>query len=153
MGLTISHISARSICNKINQFQEYITEVGIEICAITETCIKSDDSLSPVDIPPPGYKIFYKSRTEGREYPLTMELKTWKMALYKIKHDSIMYDLVVVCRLTGASIIESCDEIASFIKNNVVNLKGELIMIGNFNFRMDKLEDPDTITFADFLMD
>ena len=32
-----------------------------------------------------------------------------------------------------------------------VNLKGELIMIGDFNIRMDKLEDLDTITFSYFL--
>ena len=166
MGHTISHISASSICNKTNQFQEYITEVGIEICAITETWIRSDDSLTPADIRPPGYKIFYKSRTEGRgggivlvcledlivlESSLTMEFKSLEMAVYKIKHDSMMYDLVVVYRLPSASIIESCDEIPSFIKNNVVNLKGELITIGNFNIRMDKLDDLGTITFADCL--
>ena len=58
IGLTISHINARSICNNINQFKEYIMEMGIGICAITETWIKIDDSLTPVDIPPPGYKIF-----------------------------------------------------------------------------------------------
>ena len=66
MEPTISHTSARAICNKIKQLQEYITEVGIEICAITETWIKSDDSLTPVGIPPPRYKILYKSRTEDR---------------------------------------------------------------------------------------
>ena len=140
--------------------------MGIEICAITETWIKIDDLLTPADIPPHGYKISYKSRTQGRgggiplvcvedliilEYPLTTVFKTLEMAVYKMKHDSMMYDLVVVYRLPSASIIKSCDEIASFIENDVVNLKGELIMIGNFNIRMDKLEDPDTITYADFL--
>ena len=62
-----------------------------------------------------------------------------------------MYDLVVVYRLPSSSIIKSCDEIASFIENNVVNLKGELITISDFNIRMDKPEDPDTIIFTDFL--
>ena len=69
------------------------------------------------------------------------------MAVYSIKHDNITYDLVVVFRVTSTSVIESCNDIASIIENNVVNLKGELIMIGNFNITMDKLEDPDTITF------
>ena len=82
--------------------------MGIEICVVTETWIKSDDSLIPADIPPPGYKIFYKSRTEGRgrgvalvcledlivsEYPPTMEFKTLEMMVYKIIHDIITYDL------------------------------------------------------------
>ena len=59
-----------------------------------------------------------------------MEFKTLKMAVYKIKHDSMKYDLVMVYRLQSASIIELCDEIVLFIENNVVNLKGEVIMIG-----------------------
>ena len=80
-----------------------------------------------------------------------MELKTLEMAVYKIKHDSIMYNLVVVHRLPSTSVIESCYENASFIKKNVVNLKDELSMIGDFNIRMDKPEGPDTITFTDFL--
>ena len=85
-------------CNKINQFQEYITEVGIEICAITETWINSNVSFIPADIPSPGYKIFYKSRTEGGgegvalvcledlivlEYPLTRVYKLWKWQCMK----------------------------------------------------------------------
>ena len=80
---------------------------GVEICAITETWIKSDYSLTPTDIPPLGYEIFYKSRTEGREggialvcledlivseYPLTTEFKTLEMVVRKFKHCSITYD-------------------------------------------------------------
>ena len=58
---------------------------------------------------------------------------------------------MVVHRLPSAIVIESCDEIASFIENNVVSLEGELIITSNFNIRMDKMEHPDTITLPDFL--
>ena len=84
------------------------------------------------------------------EYPQTVEFKTLEMAVYKIKHDSITYYLMVVYRLPSASVIKLCDEITSFIVNNVV-VKGELIINGNFNIRKDKQEDMDTITFTDFL--
>ena len=53
--------------------------------------------------------------------------------------------------LPNANISEPYDEIASFIMNNVLNLKGELIMIHDFSIRIDKPEDLDTITFVDFL--
>ena len=53
--------------------------------------------------------------------------------------------------LPSASAIKSCGEIASFIENNTLLLKGELIMIGDFIIRMDNPEDSDTITLADFL--
>ena len=59
------------------------------------------------------------------EYSLTSEFNSMEKVVYKIKDNSIKYDLVVVYRLPSASIIESCDGIASFIENNVVNLKGE----------------------------
>ena len=40
------------------------------------------------------------------EYPLNMEFKTLEMAVYKIKHDSITCNLVLVYRLPSASIIK-----------------------------------------------
>ena len=33
----------------------------------------------------------------------------------------------------------------------MVNIRGEMIMIGDFNIHMDIIDDPNTITFNDFL--
>ena len=55
-SLHLAHINARSIKNKILQFQEYITNVNIALCTITETWLKpdDDDDIAKV-VPPQGY--------------------------------------------------------------------------------------------------
>ena len=54
-SLCLAHINARSIKNKILQFQEYITNVNIDLCAITETWLKPDDYDIARVVPPQGY--------------------------------------------------------------------------------------------------
>ena len=54
-SLHIAHISGRSIKNKIPQFQEYITNANIDLCAITETWLKPDDDDIAKVVPPQGY--------------------------------------------------------------------------------------------------
>ena len=39
----LATINTRSICNKINQFQHYLLENSIDVCAVTETWLKEDD--------------------------------------------------------------------------------------------------------------
>ena len=49
----LAHINVRSISNKIQPFQECITRKKVDLCAITETWVKGDDSCLHKEIPPP----------------------------------------------------------------------------------------------------
>ena len=53
-NLVLSHINARSISNKIPQFQLHLTQKDVDTCAITEIWVKSDgsDDLIVKLIPP-----------------------------------------------------------------------------------------------------
>ena len=42
-NLSLSHINACSIVNKIDPYQIELTDNNIDICAITETWLKTDD--------------------------------------------------------------------------------------------------------------
>ena len=64
--ISLSHINARSVCNKSLELQIYITERSIDLCAITETWLKPDNQVSLADITPSGYKALSKPRLEGR---------------------------------------------------------------------------------------
>ena len=55
LSLHLAHINARSIKNKIPQFQEYITNENIYLCAITETWLKTDDENIGKVVQPQGY--------------------------------------------------------------------------------------------------
>ena len=64
----ISHINARSICNKIESFQEHLLARMVDICAITETWLKKTDTncMAHREVPPEGYSIISHSRLDNR---------------------------------------------------------------------------------------
>ena len=64
----ISNINARSICNKIESFQEHLLARKVDICAITETWLKQTDTkhMAHREVPPEGYSIISHSRLDNR---------------------------------------------------------------------------------------
>ena len=61
------HVNARSISNKILDFQEYISSKNVDVCVITEMWLKKDDVLTCKQIPPIGYKIHSIPRQDGHQ--------------------------------------------------------------------------------------
>ena len=51
--LKLSHINARSVCNKILSLHHSICENNIDICAVSETWIKQDDDHNQKGISTP----------------------------------------------------------------------------------------------------
>ena len=64
-NLTISHVNAYSVNNKVGTLQSIITERNLNICAITETWLKLGDDLTSKQIPPDGYNIISYPRPNG----------------------------------------------------------------------------------------
>ena len=60
------HINARSITNKSSPIQHYLHDQEVDICAITETWVKTDDKTASKEILPPGYNIITTPRPDGR---------------------------------------------------------------------------------------
>ena len=67
VNLSLAHINAHSVKNKIAPLQHYLCDSQIDICAITETWIKQDDPLQGNDIPPPGYSIISVPRPDVQQ--------------------------------------------------------------------------------------
>ena len=66
--INISHINARSINNKVLDFQQYVTSNLIDICAISETWINSDvDTNTIKEIAPQEYKIISQPCKSGKQ--------------------------------------------------------------------------------------
>ena len=68
-----------------------------------------------------------------------------------VKVKSLVLSLYTVYRIPSTSVLIFCDEMANVLENNIVSDRGEAILNGDFNIHMDDPEDPDTITFNDFL--
>ena len=62
----LAHINARSITNKSSPIQHYLHDQEVDICAITETWVKTNDQTAPKEILPPSYNIITKPRPDGR---------------------------------------------------------------------------------------
>ena len=59
--------------------------------------------------------------------------------------------LYIIYRPPNGSVIEFCDSLATILEGNINTDKGKLLMLGNFNIHLDEENNPDTITFNDFL--
>ena len=109
--ISLSHINARSVCNKSLELQSYIIERSIDLCAITATWLRPDDWVSLADITPPGYKALSKPRQDGREGGIalihkvnitikeintSMEFLTIELANYKVKVPGKVIDLLII---------------------------------------------------------
>ena len=119
--ISLSHINARSVCNKSLELQTYITEGSIDLCAITEIWLRPDDQVILAAITPAGYKALSKPRLEGRgggialihkkyitikEINISTEFQTIELAYYKVKVPSKVLDLLIIYQIPSTSILE-----------------------------------------------
>ena len=68
--LKVSYMNARSVVNKSESIAEYLIEDNIDVCAITETWLKSgsDDKIAVGNLTPTGYEIAHVAYHEpGKE--------------------------------------------------------------------------------------
>ena len=161
----LAHVNAPSVCNKILQTQEYILRSQIDICAITETWIKSSDEYTSKDLTPSGYlccavpcpndrigggiALQYHSSLEVKQMT-TMASANLECACYEVTGKNNTTDLPIVYRIPGTSMIICCSKLVDLLGESITQ-KADMIMIGDFNIHMDDPLDNDTILFNDFL--
>ena len=164
--MSLAHINARSIVNKIQPFQQYILYQNIDVCAITEMWTKKDDiDMITKKIPPPGYKILSHPCMEGRsggglgmvykDYItissniVTKNNNTMEYMRYSFRMKQTSIDICVIYRFPSTSVIDFCSELVSKIEESI-NLTGNRCMdIGDFNIHMDA--NNLNTTFNDFM--
>ena len=165
--MSLAHINARSIVNKIQPFQQYTVDKNIDICAITETWIKKDDiDMVTREIPPPGYNILSQPHMDGRsggglgiihkDYitinssKATKNHNTMEYMRYSLRIKQTSIDICVIYRFLGTSVIDFCNELASEIEENINLTSDRCVYIGDFNIHVDE-DNPETTTFNDFM--
>ena len=167
IGMSLAHINARSIVNKIQPFQQYIVDKNIDICAITETWIKKGDiDMVTREIPPPGYNILSQPRMNGRsggglgiihkDYitinssKATKNHNTMEYIRYSLRIKQTSNDICVIYRFPGTSVIDFCKELASEIEENINLTSDRCVYIGDFSIHVDE-DNPETTTFNDIM--
>ena len=171
VNISLAHIKAHSVKNKIASLQHYLCDSQIDICAITETWIKQDDPLQASDIPPSGYSIYlYLDQMvdkEGVALAHKTELSV-KNCTSRINRNNVQDQLTMECMYThikfkknidlyriyrypNTSMLNFIECLSKIIEGNILNDHGELVLIGDFNIHIDSPEVLDTILFNDFL--
>ena len=139
----------------------------MSLCAIMESWLPSDDEdLRYKEVPPLGYNILSEPHTDGRcggglelVYKDHLQLKCrpshmtelLELMNVNIAIKGININLYIVYRPPKGSVIEFCNSLATILESNINMDKGKLRMLGDFNIHIDEENNPDTITFNDFL--
>ena len=165
----LAHINARSITNKSGPIEHYLHDQEVDICAITETWVKTDNQTAPKEILPPGYNIITKPRPDGRcggrlaiVYKSSISVTDTEcdvvqgtvLEALKIKvkqQNGKSLNLYVIYQYPNTRMLEFVGILSDILEQNILADQGDLILIGNFNVHMDNPMDSNTILFNDFL--
>ena len=60
-------------------------------------------------------------------------------------------NLYIVYRPPNGSVIEFCNSLATILESNINMDLGKLLVLGDFSIHLDEKNNPDTITFNNFL--
>ena len=169
VSITLHHIIARLICNKITDFHKYVTEANPTLCAIMETWLSDDEQdLRFKEVPLTGYNIISKPRTSSKngggfaiiykscltvkELPgLTRPSEVMELHEILVNFKGFPCNIYTVYCIPNTSVIQFCSQLSDLLEHNISQDCGNLLIIGDFNIHMDDVNHPDTITFTDFL--
>ena len=165
--LSLAHVNALSIRNKIGSFQHYLQDEKIDLCTVTETWLKPDDIIHPKEITPPGYHILSQQRTDGRQgggvtlaynssvkvYNTTQAYQPTGLGYMNVhvKFKNKTLNLYIIYRHPNSSILQFIESLANLLEENILSDHSELILTGDFNIHMDMPHRSNTILFNDFL--
>ena len=168
MILSLSLVNARLVVNKVESLHQHLLERELDMCAITETWIKSsDDKNVTKEIPPPGYFIYSYLRQSGRQggdlsriYKNNVKVEdktvdkiftTLEYCNFTLMFVGTTVNLHMAYRIPSTSVIQVCDELTYILEDGINRDLGELLFVGDLNIHMDTPLHPDTTIFLEFM--
>ena len=164
-------LNARSINNKTLHIKDYVVDNKIDILAITETWLKSDDDcyFTIRDICPQDYVFNHIPRTTGTGggvgllFKKNLKIKKLQTRTFRsfelmevlLHTRSLTTRIVVVYRPPPSSINGLTSplfftEFSSFLEP-MVSSPGKLLIVGDFNFAVNNGNDGAALNFLDLL--
>ena len=144
--------------------KQFINDLDLDICAITETWLKEDDEIGKATLKPEGYEILsspFPIRLGGGIAVINKDdlkvTKSWehhfgnyKCTDYKISFDHSSYSLGLFYRPDNHPFLAFVSDMVEYMENNITD-KLEFLLLGDFNIHVNKLHEEEAITFRDFL--
>ena len=145
--MVFSHLNSRSICNKSSLIKNFIADHDIDLCALTETWLRGDDSdlYNIRDICPAGYVFYHAPRLHstggGVGVVLTNNFKVVSQVreTYRRTATNCFARLVVLYRPPLSSVSLFFDELADNL-GHMTTVSGYFLMFGDFNLHVDSCD-------------
>ena len=157
-------INCRSVVNKIQEIQLELVNNNLDLCILTETWIREDDTITPTRLCPNGYKSYSISRKDrvgggiavvyksGLNISITSSgtFKTMELSSFIISTRNKQINLIIIYRPPDTNTLEFCRELANLLETNI-NSSGEMVLLGDFNIAVNKPLETGPATFLDVL--
>ena len=150
--------------NKTQEIQLELVLNNLDLCILTETWIKGDDTITPSRLCPSGYKalsisihgkigsgiaIVCKSNlnisiAKGQPF------KTMESTCFSINSGNRLIKLITIYRPPDFNVLEFCNELTNLLQCKI-NLSGELILLGDFKITVNIPSEAEPGTFLDML--
>ena len=159
--------NARSAVNKALEVNDMIVERDLDVLCLTETWLREEgDDVSIGEMTPPGFSFLHRPRVSGRGGGVALIFRQ-HLNVRLCKHRSFSsFENIEVCITRGKQTIRlgcvyrpppsagnkltTCDfidEFGMFLSDDSIPAENVLV-VGDFNFHMDKPNDPDTRRFV-----
>ena len=162
--------NAQSARNKTLDIVDYIIDKQIELCLITESWLRSDDSVVKGELTPDGYKLVCTQPRENRNgggiaviHHSNIQLKvlqsahknTFEFIEMLVSDGTNTLRIVVIYhppysdknRSTTNAFLSEFSELLEIL----LPTPGRLLIAGDFNFHFENASNPDTIKLTDLL--
>ena len=85
--LNCALVNTRSCIRKTQDIQHLLTNRNLDICALIETWIKTNDNITPIQLCPQGYKYLSTSRTDKQGGGIVLLFKEGLNVKQDMKYD------------------------------------------------------------------
>ena len=98
-----------------------------------------------------GTALVYKNGFNIVDKTDTRKFETMEFAEYNIMLKTETINMYVIYRPPSTSVLKFCEDLFDLLSDNIVQDRGKLLLVGDFNIHVDDHNNPDTITFNYFM--
>jgi exonuclease III len=169
--IRIGFLNARSVKNKTTIINDHVTEKDLDVLALNETWLAAEDGLASAGITPPGYCLHQVPRKHGRsgyggiavlckrslDVKITVpeQCKSFECMEALFTCDGTCVRLIVIYRpppskKNNLTVKDFMTDFSTYLETHVITT-GKLVILGDFNFHMDKCDDTVVRNFKELL--
>ena len=157
-------INCRSVVNKSMELQVELVQNRIDICSLTDTWIRDDDTAAEAQMCPPGYKTISvpRSNRQGGGIAIvyrdcitiqrsnTYDYTTMECSDFALSLPGLSLNMAVIYRPPDKLVCSFVSDFLDYVERNIKST-GKLLLTGDFNIHVNDPESPDANTFLDVL--